>query len=291
MASSCAFTYNEAHEPHYFDQVETFLEGYQPALEQVMHEGDVEAPYSITIRSRSACASRSAWAAARARAVPQNLSGLGTGARDGRDFALISVTFWASTRPHVKPRRTAPPAGVPRQAKRYHAAPPHGALGGFSQSAANPELPTVGTAVPTEGGPARLVGCSPAQQYRTTYRGGQIFRGGNISLWEISYFKCVRNFPLKFQATARNKPGAKFSHWGGFSLPLCSLAFELLSVGRGWRRPRNPDSLPGWRVSIRPQSAWTSRGGGKAPGTQGSGSGIKESQRIRELVFVVPQSR
>ena len=124
-------------------------------------------------------------------------------------------------------------------------------------------------------------------------RGGRILRGGNISLWEISYFKRVRNFPLNFQATVRNKPGAKFSHWGAFSLPLCSLAFafELLSVGRGWRWPRNPDSLPGWRVSIRPQSTRTSRGGGKAPGTQGSGSGIKESQIIRELVFTVPQSR
>ena len=121
-------------------------------------------------------------------------------------------------------------------------------------------------------------------------RGG-ILRGGNISLWEISYFKYVRNFPLNFQATVRNKPGAKFSHWGAFSLPLCSLAFELLSVGRGWRWPRNPDSLPGWRVSIRSQSTRTSRGGGKALGTQGSGSGIKESQMIRELVFIVPQSR
>ena len=38
------------------------------------------------------------------------------------------------------------------------------------------------------------------------------FRDGNISLWEISYFKCVRNFPLNFQATVRNKSGAKFSH-------------------------------------------------------------------------------
>ena len=44
------------------------------------------------------------------------------------------------------------------------------------------------------------------------YRGGG-FRGGNISLWEISYFKCLRNFPLNFQAAVRNKPGAKFSHW------------------------------------------------------------------------------
>ena len=41
--------------------------------------------------------------------------------------------------------------------------------------------------------------------------GGGIFRGGNISLWGISYFKCVRNFLLNFQATVRNKPGAKFS--------------------------------------------------------------------------------
>ena len=70
-----------------------------------------------------------------------------------------------------------------------------------------------------------------------TTGGGGIFRGGNISLWEISYFKCVRNFPLNFQAAVRNKPGAKLSHWGAVSLPLCSLAFELLSVGRGWRRP------------------------------------------------------
>ena len=29
----------------------------------------------------------------------------------------------------------------------------------------------------------------------------------------ISYFKCVRNFPLNFQAVVRNKTGAKFSHW------------------------------------------------------------------------------
>ena len=43
--------------------------------------------------------------------------------------------------------------------------------------------------------------------------GGE-FRGGSISLWEISYFKCVRNFLLNFQAAVRNKPGAKFSHWG-----------------------------------------------------------------------------
>ena len=42
--------------------------------------------------------------------------------------------------------------------------------------------------------------------------GGGKFRDGNISLWEISYFKCVRNFPLNFQAIVRNKPGAKFSH-------------------------------------------------------------------------------
>ena len=42
-------------------------------------------------------------------------------------------------------------------------------------------------------------------------QGGGKFRDGNISLWEISYFKCVRNFPLNFQATVRNKPGAKFS--------------------------------------------------------------------------------
>ena len=34
----------------------------------------------------------------------------------------------------------------------------------------------------------------------------------DISLWEISYFKCVRNFPLNSQAAVQNKPGAKFSH-------------------------------------------------------------------------------
>ena len=45
----------------------------------------------------------------------------------------------------------------------------------------------------------------------TKGRGGK-FRDGNISLWEISYFKCVRNFPLNFQAIVRKKPGAKFSH-------------------------------------------------------------------------------
>ena len=42
--------------------------------------------------------------------------------------------------------------------------------------------------------------------------GGGGFAGGDISLWEISYFKCVRNFLLNFQATVRNKPDAKFSH-------------------------------------------------------------------------------
>ena len=45
-------------------------------------------------------------------------------------------------------------------------------------------------------------------------QGGGNFRRVNILLWEISYLKCVRNFPLNFQATVRNKPGAKFSHWG-----------------------------------------------------------------------------
>ena len=44
------------------------------------------------------------------------------------------------------------------------------------------------------------------------YRGGGDFRDGNISLWANSYFKCVRNFPLNFQAAVRNKPGAKFSN-------------------------------------------------------------------------------
>ena len=39
------------------------------------------------------------------------------------------------------------------------------------------------------------------------YRGGGGFRDGNISLWEISYFKCVQNFPLNFQAAVRNRPG------------------------------------------------------------------------------------
>ena len=28
--------------------------------------------------------------------------------------------------------------------------------------------------------------------------GGGVFHDGNISLWEISYFKCVRNFPAQF---------------------------------------------------------------------------------------------
>ena len=44
--------------------------------------------------------------------------------------------------------------------------------------------------------------------------GGRISRGGggDILLWEISYFKCVRNFPLNFQVAVQNKPGAKFSH-------------------------------------------------------------------------------
>ena len=92
----------------------------------------------------------------------------------------------------------------------------------------------------------------------------------------------MRNFPLNFQATVRNKPGAKFSHWGAFSLSLCSLAFELLSVGRGWRQPLK-SGLPPWLEGVYAQSTRTFRGGGKAPGNQGSGSrdqGIPDDEGI-----------
>ena len=63
--------------------------------------------------------------------------------------------------------------------------------------------------------------------------GGGGFRDGNISLWEISYFKCVRNFPLNFQATVRNKPGAKFSRAKNSSCkipPPPLYAFALISA-------------------------------------------------------------
>ena len=54
-----------------------------------------------------------------------------------------------------------------------------------------------------------------AYVYAYAYREGENFVGG-IFCWRgaISYFKCVRNFLLNVQATVRNKPGAKFSHWG-----------------------------------------------------------------------------
>ena len=98
---------------------------------------------------------------------------------------------------------------------------------------------------------------------------------GNISLlWEISSFKCVRNFPLNSQATVRNKPGAKFSPWGAFSLPLCSLAFDLLSVGRGWRRPLK-SGLPPWL-----EGAYTPTVHADVPG-RGKGSGESRT-RVRD---------
>ena len=57
-------------------------------------------------------------------------------------------------------------------------------------------------------------------------QGGGGFSDGNISLWEISYFKCVRNFPLNFQATVRNKPGAKFSIVESFEMRKGLVAAE-----------------------------------------------------------------
>ena len=112
-------------------------------------------------------------------------------------------------------------------------------------------------------------------EYKKIIRGGG-FRGRNISLWEISYFKCVRNFPLNFHcATVRNKPGAKFSHWGAFLLPLCSLAFELLSVGRGWRRPLK-SGLPPWLEGV-----YTLTVNADVPG-RGKGSGLSRI-RVRDL--------
>ena len=94
---------------------------------------------------------------------------------------------------------------------------------------------------------------------------------GGGGIFRISYFKCVRNFPLNFQATVRNKPGAKLSHWGAFSLPLCSLAVELLSVGRGWRRPLK-SGLPPWLEGV-----YTRTVNADVPG-RGKGSG---DSRIR----------
>ena len=44
-----------------------------------------------------------------------------------------------------------------------------------------------------------------------TVQGGGKLRGRNISPWDISRFKFVRNFPRNFQAAVRNKPAAKFS--------------------------------------------------------------------------------
>ena len=71
------------------------------------------------------------------------------------------------------------------------------------------------------------------------YRGGGYFAG--------EYF-VVGNFRISnvCEISRSNFRRAKFSHWGAFSLPLCSLAFELLSMGRGWRRPLK-SGFPPWR--------------------------------------------
>ena len=61
-----------------------------------------------------------------------------------------------------------------------------------------------------------------------TYRGGGV-RDGNISSWDISYFKCVRNFLLNSQATVRNGLVSKFSHLG-VSPPHPGLGRVLLPV-------------------------------------------------------------
>ena len=42
------------------------------------------------------------------------------------------------------------------------------------------------------------------------YKGEGAFRNRNFLLSEISYFKCVQNFPFNFQAPVRNKLLLKF---------------------------------------------------------------------------------
>ena len=95
-------------------------------------------------------------------------------------------------------------------------------LGAFHQSL-QPEL-CVGTICTC------TVECCALQDSRlwclTDIQGRGNFRDGNISLWEISYFKCVRNFPLNFQTTVRNKPGAKFSIVESFEMRKGLVAAE-----------------------------------------------------------------
>ena len=92
--------------------------------------------------------------------------------------------------------------------------------------------------------------CSPSWHRNACLQGGGGFHGGNISLWEISYIKCVRTFPLNFQAAVRNKLGAKFSHWGftGFAggmlcVSHCSLPPPPSSVGF-WPTRCSPPLFP-----------------------------------------------
>ena len=60
-------------------------------------------------------------------------------------------------------------------------------------------------------------------------------RDGNISLWEISYFRCVRNFLLNSQATVRNKVVSKFSHLG--ASPPHRRFFNSSMIRNAWPCP------------------------------------------------------
>ena len=143
------------------------------------------------------------------------------------------ANYWAPltrrrhTMPHsAQPRHTN--YWAPRTRKRH-------------QQEHRPQRPTE-SSNPMQHAKGRTGECPGPRKGATTRRNVTqgIFHGGNISLWEFSYFKCVRNFLLNFQATVRNKTGAKFSHWGAFSLPLCSLAVECgkrMEVALGFRTP------------------------------------------------------
>ena len=88
----------------------------------------------------------------------------------------------------------------------------------------------------------------PKAEHRFLQGGGDISRGGYFVVGIFVLQMCAK-FLFNFQATVQNKPSAKFSHWGAFSPPLCSLTFDLLSVGRGWRRPLK-SGLPPWLEGV-----------------------------------------
>ena len=61
------------------------------------------------------------------------------------------------------------------------------------------------------GAPTRPRGLFLGHGPQSIIQGGEGFRGGIISPWDISHFKFVGNFPRNFQVAVRNKPAAKFS--------------------------------------------------------------------------------